>query len=379
MREFTPNATTSADYVEAMRRKLDELLSKTSKAGRAVTLMEVCGTHTVAIFRSGLRSLLPEGLRLLSGPGCPVCVTDQREIDMALSLAESGRIVLTYGDMMQVPGSGAPDSANSLAKIKSSGARVEVVTSAVQSIEIAQNNPGNEVVFLGAGFETTSPGTAVTLKQAYSHDLRNFSVLCLHKTVPPVMRALCSNPELKIDGFILPGNVTAVTGVQDYTFLADEFHKAAAVAGFEPEEILAAIVDLLRQTTTERFSLSAYRANDVPKTGNPAARKILSEVFETSDAAWRGLGLIPGSGLRIANAYSRFDAAERFGLDALLNAPPATKDNGCRCGEVLTGLMTPPECELYGTVCTPMNPVGPCMVSSEGACGVWHRFNRQRT
>jgi len=362
----------SLESIEAMRRKLDALVSK---IGRAVTFMEVCGTHTVAIFRSGLRSLLPDGLRLLSGPGCPVCVTDQREIDMAISLAGEGRMVLTYGDMMRVPGSGVPGKADSLAGKKSSGARVEVVTSAMQPIEIAKNNPGSEVVFLGVGFETTAPATAVALKQAHSHELRNFSVLCLHKTVPPVMRSLCSNPALKIDGFILPGNVTVVTGIQDYAFLTDELHKAAVVAGFEPEEILAGLVGLSYQVATGRFSLDAYRVNDVPKAGNAAARKILSEVFEPCDAAWRGLGRIPGSGLRVAKAYSRFDAAERFGLDTLTD-PPVTKSNSCRCGEILTGLLTPTECELYGTACTPANPIGPCMVSSEGTCGAWQRFSR---
>ena len=369
MREFSASA---AD-IEAMCRKLDKIVSD---IGRPLTFMEVCGTHTVAIFRSGLRALLPEGVKLLSGPGCPVCVTDQREIDMALSLAEEGRIVLTYGDMMKVPGSGVSGSANSLAKMKSAGAAVEVVTSAMRSIEVAKDNPESEVIFLGVGFETTSPATAVTIKQARSHGLRNFSVLCLHKTVPPVMRALCSNPELKIDGFILPGNVTVVTGVQDYSFLTGEFHKAAAVAGFEPEEILAAIVDLSRQTVTGRLILGAYRLNDVPKSGNPAAREILSEVFEPCDAAWRGLGMIPDSGLRVKKDYSRFDAAERFGLN--VTPSPAAKDNfrSCRCGEILTGLITPPECELFGTACTPADPFGPCMVSGEGTCGAWYRFNR---
>jgi len=189
------------------------------------------------------------------------------------------------------------------------------------------------------------------------------------------MRSLCANPELKIDGFILPGNVTVVTGIQDYVFLTDELHKAAAVSGFEPEEILSAIVGLSRQVAAGRFSLGAYRVNDVPKDGNAAARKILSEAFEPCDAAWRGLGRIPGSGLRVAKAYSRFDAAERFGL-GMLTAPPATKSNSCRCGEILTGLLTPPECELYGTACTLADPAGPCMVSSEGTCGAWHRFSR---
>ena len=362
------NETPRAD-IKAMRRKLDSLVSK---IGRAVTFMEVCGTHTAVIFRSGLRSLLPEGLRLLSGPGCPVCVTDQREIDLAISLAGEGRIVMTYGDMLRVPGSGTSPSSNSLAGMKSCGARVEVVTSAMQSIEIARKNPQSEAVFLAVGFETTAPGTAVALKQAA--DLRNYSVLCLHKTVPPVMRALCSNPKLKIDGFILPGNVTVVTGIQDYVFLSDELHKAAAVAGFEPEEVLAALVGLSRQVAAGRFCLDAYRLYDVPKAGNSAAREIMSEVFETCDVSWRGLGQIPGSGLRVRKTYSRFDAAEKFGLNDL-TAYPEPKNNNCRCGEILTGLLTPPECEQYKTTCTPLNPVGPCMVSSEGTCGAWYRFN----
>jgi hydrogenase expression/formation protein HypD len=335
-------------------------------ADKPFRFMEVCGTHTVSIFRSGLRSLLPKGLRLLSGPGCPVCVTDQGEIDMSLALAEKGCIVLTYGDMLRVPGTGG-----SLLDLKGRGARAEVVTSAAESLRIARDNPESEVVFLGVGFETTAPATAVTLKMALSLDLRIFSVLCLHKTVPPVLKALCSRADLNIDGFILPGNVTVVAGIEDYAFLTDELHKAAAAAGFEPEEILAALVNLTQQTVTGAFSLNAYRTRDVPRGGNPAARRVLSEVFEVCAARWRGLGSIADSGYRVGRRYVRFDARERFGL-----RPGPTKDNGCQCGEILAGLLNPPECKLYGTVCTPLNPVGPCMVSSEGTCGAWHRFNR---
>jgi len=360
------------EKISAMRRRLNEILSR---AERPVTLMEVCGTHTVAIFRSGLRSLLPENLRLLSGPGCPVCVTGQSEIDAALALAERGCLVLTYGDMLRVPGTRAAGSAASLLELKSAGARVEVVTSAMQSIEIAQNNPESEVVFLAVGFETTTPATAVTLKRAGSLGLRNFSVLCLHKTVPPALRALCANPALNVDGFILPGNVVLVAGTEDYSFLPDELRRAAAVAGFEPEEILAAILDLARQAETGRFRLSAYRLKDVPRGGNPVARGVTSEVFEVCDAQWRGLGLIPASGCRVGKAYARFDACEKFGVSPA-PAPNQASADGCRCGEVLSGLLTPPECGLYGTACTPLNPVGPCMVSGEGTCGAWHRFSR---
>ncbi len=360
--------------IAAMRQKLEDALRAYSLRadtlqGRTLTFMEVCGTHTVSIFRSGLRSLLPQNLRLLSGPGCPVCVTDQGEIDAAISLAEKNCIVLTYGDMLRVPG-----SSGSLLDLKGKGARVQVVTSAIQSLRIAEENPDSEVVFLGVGFETTAPATAVTLKQASLRranppDLSNFSVLCLHKTVPPVMRVLCSNPALNIDGFILPGNVTVITGLEDYRFLTEQLKKAASVAGFEPEEILASLVDLSRQAATGKFQLSAHRLMDAPKTGNPTALRILSEVFEPCDTSWRGLGLIPGSGYRIKEAYARWDAVKKFGL-----VPLPVQDNGCQCGEVLSGLITPPECKLYGTACTPLTPVGPCMVSGEGTCGAWYRY-----
>ncbi|MDR1874305.1 MAG: hydrogenase formation protein HypD [Synergistaceae bacterium] len=361
MTEMSVCASPSAG-IDALCRRLAEFLRR---AGRPVAFMEVCGTHTVAIFRSGLRSQLPEGLRILSGPGCPVCVTDPSEIDMALSLAKRDCILLTYGDMLRVPG-----SSGSLLDLKGGGARVRTVTSALQSLEVARNNPTSEVVFLGVGFETTAPATAITLRQALRHGLANFSVLCLHKTVPPVMRALCSNPALKIDGFILPGNVTVITGLGDYAFLTDELHRAAAVAGFEPEEILASIVDLARQVAENDFRLSSWRLRDVPEGGNPTARRVLSEVFQPCDALWRGLGLIADSGCRMATPYERFDAAKKFGLDP----PTAGPDNGCRCGEVLSGLKTPPECELYGTACTPVTPIGPCMVSGEGTCGAWYRY-----
>jgi hydrogenase expression/formation protein HypD len=328
--------------------------------------MEVCGTHTLSIFRSGLRSLLPEGLRLLSGPGCPVCVTDRSEIDAAVTLAERGCAILTYGDMLRVPG-----SFGSLQEARGRGASVEIVTSAMAAAAAARENPGREAVFLGVGFETTAPATAATLKRALSDGIRNLSVLCVHKSVPPVMRALCSHPDLKIDGFILPGNVTVVAGESGYAFLTDELRKAAAVAGFEPEEIMAALVDLARQVASGEYRIGAYRTRDVPRSGNPTALRLMSEVFEPCDALWRGFGLIPGSGFRLAGDYSRFDARERFGLGAAVE----TEDGACRCGEILSGLLTPPECELYGTACTPLNPVGPCMVSSEGTCGAWHRFN----
>ncbi|MDR2175266.1 MAG: hydrogenase formation protein HypD [Synergistaceae bacterium] len=351
---------------EAMRRELEEAL----RLSGPLTFMEVCGTHTVSIFRSGLRSLLPRGLSLLSGPGCPVCVTDRSEIDRAIELAEKGCLVLTYGDMMRVPG-----TSGSLLEARGRGADVEVATSAIQALPAARENPDRDVVFLAVGFETTAPATAAMLRQVRSGGIRNLSVLCLHKTVPPVMRVLCSVPGLKVDGFLLPGNVTVVAGEGGYAFLA-EAGKAAAVAGFEPEEIMAALVDLVRQAAAGSYRIRAYRTRDVPREGNTTALRLMAEVFEPCDALWRGLGLIPGSGLRLGKDYARFDALGKFGLKS--GAGPAeARDDGCQCGKILSGLLTPPECGLYGRACTPLNPAGPCMVSSEGTCGAWYRFNRQ--
>ena len=347
---------------KAMLRKLEGLLEA---LGRPVTFMEVCGTHTAALFRSGLRALLPQGLRLLSWPGCPVCVTDQSEIHMALDLAERGCLIVTYGDMMRVPGAKARSS---LLELKSRGARVEVTQSAMRAVGIARAEPSSQVVFLAVGFETTAPATAAALKKAKQDNLTNFSVLCLHKTVPPVMHTLCSRPGLDVDGFILPGNVTVVAGLNGYAFLP-KLGKAAAAAGFEPEEILAALVDLAQQVTEGRFHLSAYRLRETPRAGNPMALRLTAEVFEPCAARWRGLGLIPRSWYQIREAYSCFDAAKKFGL-----IPAPAGDEGCRCGEILSGLMTPPECELHGTACTPLTPVGPCMVSSEGTCSAWYKW-----
>ena len=347
------------EFFKKARAKLDKII----EAG-PLTFMEVCGTHTVSIFRSGLRSLLPAGLRLLSGPGCPVCVTDQSEIEAALDLADKGLIVATYGDMTRVPG-----ESGSLLDRRAHGAKVEVVTSAIQALSIACENPNSEVVFLGVGFETTSPATAVTIKEAAERGVRNFSVLSLHKTVPPVLRALCAKPNLEIDGFLLPGNVIVISGEEQYAFLA-KLGKAAVTAGFEPEEIMAALIELSRQAARKDYKLCSYRLRDVPRGGNGAARRVTDEVFETRGAVWRGLGLIELSGLRIREEYSCFDAALKFDIEYKKN-----KDTGCQCGSVLSGLLTPPECGLFGSVCRPQSPVGPCMVSGEGTCGAWYRFN----
>lgn len=337
-------------------------------ADRPFTFMEVCGTHTVSIFRQGLRSLFPEQLKLISGPGCPVCVTSQGEIDAALGLAaRDGVILATYGDMLRVPGSNG-----SLQEMRSTGADVRVVTSAAEAMKIAMENPERETVFLGVGFETTAPATAVVLNQAMKSETRNFSVLCLHKAVPPALRALACDPELGIDGFLLPGHVSVILGVEPYRFLADELHIACSIAGFEAKDILLGLVDLVRQVRSGTPVVRSLYPRAVRPEGNPLARQSMNRVFCSVDREWRGLGVIPLSGFGLEGEWSRFDALQRFGI-ALTHTPPPP---GCACGDILRGRLDPPECPLFGKTCTPASPVGPCMVSGEGSCAAWYRYSK---
>jgi len=347
-----------------------ETLSEALKAtiDRPLTFMEVCGTHTVSIFRQGLRSMFPEQLRLISGPGCPVCVTSQGEIDAALRLAAKDDIVMaTYGDMLRVPG-----SSGSLQEQRALGANVRVVTSAAEALDIAVRNPERETVFLGVGFETTAPATAVVLEQAMRADIRNFSVLCLHKAVPPALRTLACDPELAIDGFLLPGHVSVILGVEPYRFLADEMHIACSIAGFEADDILLGLLDLVRQVRTDRPDVRSMYPRAVRPEGNPLARESMDRVFGRTDREWRGLGVIPLSGFDLQGEWSQFDALERFGV-SVTHAPPPP---GCACGDILRGRLDPPECPLFGKTCTPASPVGPCMVSGEGSCAAWYRYNK---
>jgi hydrogenase expression/formation protein HypD len=339
--------------VGRLREALEEL------ADRPMKVMEVCGTHTVSIFRAGLRSLFPEGFRLISGPGCPVCVTDQAEIDAAVGLAgRPGITVATYGDMLRVPGSGT-----SLTAEKARGA---------DALELARSNPDRQVVFLGVGFETTAPATASVLKEARRDDVPNFSVLSLHKTVPEVLELLASDPELELDGFLLPGHVSVITGLEPFRFLPERHGLACAVGGFEPDEIMMGLVELALQIRTGRPSVKSLYGRAVRPEGNRKARRLLSEVFVPAEARWRGLGAIPGSGLSIGPDYRRWDALEKLQLELGPSTPPP----GCRCGEVLAGKILPPECPLFGTSCTSLTPVGPCMVSSEGSCSAYYKYQR---
>ena len=345
-----------------------ELISRIHRltGDRQINLMEVCGTHTVSIGRYGFRSIMPAGLKLLSGPGCPVCVTANRDIDHAIALARmEGAIIATFGDMMRVPG-----SSTSLARMKAAGRDIRIVYSPLDALDIAAANPEREVIFMGVGFETTTPTIAASILEAEARGLGNFSVYCSHKVTPPALRAIASDPETRIDGFILPGHVSTITGTAPYRFLVDEFGTPGVVTGFEPVDVLEGIERLVEMVVSGRPAIeNAYRRG-VADDGNPVARSLVERVFEPCDATWRGLGPIPGSGLAIREAYRRFDARRRFAVEV----EPTVEPRGCRCGDVLRGAITPGGCPLFGRACTPEHPVGPCMVSSEGSCAAYFRY-----
>ena len=334
--------------------------------GHAINLMEVCGTHTVSIGRYGFRSVMPDGLRLLSGPGCPVCVTANQDVDHAIALARvPGAIIATFGDMMRVPG-----STSSLAAEKAAGRDVRMVYSPLDALSLAHDNPGSEVIFMGVGFETTTPTIAAAILEAQAQNLRNFSVFCAHKTTPPALRAIAGDPHTHIDGFILPGHVSTITGIEPYRFLVDEFHIPGVITGFEPIDVLEGIAMLVNMVEKDEPAIqNAYRRG-VDTKGNAVARALVNQVFEPCDAIWRGLGPIPQSGLRIRDDFAAFDATRRFEVEVEQTVEP----QGCRCGDVLRGRIAPTQCPLFGRKCTPEDPVGPCMVSSEGSCAAYYRY-----
>jgi len=346
----------------------DQLTRLCGEIGRRAQIMEVCGTHTVSIFRSGLRSMFPGNLRLVSGPGCPVCVTAQRDIDAAITLAaESGAIIATYGDMMRVPG-----RRGSLEKLRARGAKVRVVQSARSALQIAREEPEESVVFLGVGFETTAPATAATVLEAQRDKIENFSILMCHKLVVPAMLALLESGDVPLDGFLCPGHVSVITGAQAYRPVVDRHAKSCVVAGFEPRQILLGLVHLLQQVQSGRACLENVYPAVVSDAGNRTALDLMQSVFKVTDTPWRGLGVIPRSGFELAPRYDRFDGLRRFGLT--LGTDKDAPE--CLCGEVIQGKIEPVECPLFGQSCTPLSPIGPCMVSSEGTCAAWYKYNR---
>jgi hydrogenase expression/formation protein HypD len=338
------------------------------RSHHAVRLMEICGTHTVAIFRSGMRELLPATIRLISGPGCPVCVTAAQDIDRAVWLArQPGVILTTYGDLLRVPGS---DS--SLQNERARGADVRIVYASFDALQIAREHPERQVVFVGIGFETTAPTVAAAIKQASAGRLTNFSVFAAHKLLPPAMKALLDAQEVQLDGFLCPGHVSTVIGARAYRQVSEQHRVPCVITGFEPLDILQGIAMLVDQLENREARVEIQYRRAVSWDGNIQARRVMDEVFKPSDTSWRGLGEIPLSGLIIRDRWQEFDAGRRFAMPTIRVAEPP----GCRCGEVLRGLLQPPQCGLFRKVCTPEKPLGPCMVSSEGTCGAYYRYYR---
>ena len=330
------------------------------------TLMEVCGTNTVAIARNGIRDLMPEGLRLASGPGCPVCVTCNRDIDTVIALARIPNVTITtFGDMTRVPG-----STSSLLAEQAAGRSVEIVYSPLDALAFAKAHPEREVVFVGVGFETTTPLVAMAIKRARAMGLSNFTVFAAHKNMPGALELLVGDPTLELDALILPGHVSTIIGAEPYRFLAEKYGIPGVITGFEPVDVLQGIAMLVRQLHEGRAEIEIAYARGVMPEGNPVALAAIDEVFETCTATWRGLGDIPGSGYRIRDEFANFDAVRRFEPDV----EPTRDPKGCRCGDVLRARIAPNECPLFRTVCTPENPVGPCMVSSEGSCAAYYRY-----
>ncbi len=347
------------ELVRILLRKIHSLSEK------QITLMEVCGGHTMSIHKFGIPSLLPKTVNLVSGPGCPVCVTDRRYIDHAIALSRLDDVIITtYGDLVRVPG-----SSSTLEREKANGADVRIVYSTFDALKIADKYPDKKIVFLGIGFETTTPSSALAIIEAEKNELKNFSILSAHKIMPPAMSALIDEG-VKINGYIGPGHVSTIAGSGIYQDLAEQYKLSIVISGFEPVDILQAIYMLVDQIEGDKPNVDIQYTRAVKPEGNLKARGIVNEIFELRNDWWRGLGVIPNSGLGIRENYKEFDTEKRFDVEV-----EETKESkGCICGEILKGLRKPTECKLFGKVCTPSNPVGACMVSSEGACHAFYKY-----
>ena len=336
---------------------------------KPMRLMEVCGTHTVAIAHNGIRELIPPGVELTSGPGCPVCVTSVEEIDTFIAASKiSNTIITTFGDLIKVPG-----SYSSLSREMSENADIRIVYSPLDAVEIARNNPGKEVIFLGVGFETTTPTIAASVLQATSEKITNFSIISAHKLMPPALEALVSDPEIKINGLLCPGHVSIMIGAEAYKPIVEKYNIPCVIAGFEAADILHAVVLLVKQIESgkpAKVDISYQRA--VYEKGNTTAMSIMNQIFEPCSAHWRGFGDIDSSGLKLREEYQSFNALARFDIQV----EKGLESPDCQCGNVLKGLISPPDCQLYSKACTPEDPIGPCMVSSEGACASFYRYKR---
>ncbi len=358
-----------------MRPLVERLLAEIERLPHPVRIMEVCGTHTMAIFQSGLKSLLPSTVELVSGPGCPVCVTSASQMDCFINIADAreyqGRRIrlAIFGDLFRVPG-----SSSSLAAVSAKGALVQIVYSPMDALLLAQKNPDELVVFAGVGFETTSPTIAATILAADKSGVDNLVILSAQKTMFQPLTRLFSDPDLRLDGLLCPGHVALITGLAPWETLAGRFRLPAVVAGFEPADLVRAIIMLMVQIQKGEAKVENGYPRAVSAAGNPKARQIVDEVFAPCDTVWRGLGLLEGSGLAIRKKYARFDGATLFPEFYQGAATDSGSPRGCRCGEVLQGRLQPADCALFGSACMPMKPVGPCMVSSEGVCAAHYKY-----
>ncbi|EYE88382.1 hydrogenase formation protein HypD [Fervidicella metallireducens AeB] len=333
-----------------------------------IKIMEICGTHTMAIAKSGIRSLLPQNVKLISGPGCPVCVTPIERIDSIIELAKNRDVVIaTYGDMLKVPGSKYGES---LERLKAIGANVEMVYSAIDAVELAKHNKDKKVVFLGIGFETTTPGTSLAIQAAKKAGIKNFFVFSMHKLVEPILRGLIEMPDFDINGFICPGHVSVILGERGLEFLVKEYKIPSVICGFEAGDILTSIYKIMLQIKEGNAKLENEYMRAVSYEGNRKAFQSIFEYFEPCDDLWRGIGLVPMSGLKLKEEFSEYDAIEHFKI----KLDNTDKETACKCGEVIKGKQQPTGCPLFGKTCTPENPVGPCMVSSEGACAAYYKY-----
>jgi hydrogenase expression/formation protein HypD len=345
---------------------LESIIQKANKLKRPVKIMEVCGTHTMVIAKNGLKSLLPENIQLISGPGCPVCVTDQSDIEKIIHLALKTRVILaTFGDMLKVP-----SSKGSLFDARAKGANIKVIYSPLDVIQIAKENNCKTIVYNAIGFETTAPLTAVLIKKLEGEKISNVAIYSSHKIVPPALKVLLKDKESQIDAFLLPGHVSIIIGTNPYEFMASVYGKPGVVAGFEPQNILEAINKILDQLIGGEPKIDNVYGI-VTKDGNKKALEAMNEVFEVKDAVWRGFGNLPASGLELKPEFAKYDAKQVFDLN--FQTKPAPK--GCKCGEIIQGKKTPEDCPLFGKACTPTKAIGPCMVSSEGTCSAWYRYN----
>ncbi|MGC8977531.1 MAG: hydrogenase formation protein HypD [Candidatus Ratteibacteria bacterium] len=352
---------------------LKEIIKKikiyASRLKKEINLMEVCGTHTMQIGRYGIRRLMPENIKLISGPGCPVCVTPSWYIDTSIQLSKTNDVIITtFGDMVKVPG-----SFSSLEKEKANGSEIFVVYSPLDALNIAEKNKNKKVIFLAVGFETTTPSIAMTIKIAKEKKIKNFFILCGNKLIPPVMEFLLKEKDTKIDGFICPGHVSVIIGEEPYRFIPEKYNISCVISGFEPSDIIYSIFLILRNIIEEKPDVINEYKRAVSKSGNKKAREIIYDVFEKVDSEWRGIGIVERSGLKLKEEYREFDAENRFEI----KFEKKERKVNCLCGEILKGKKIPFDCSLFEKVCNPENPVGPCMVSSEGTCSAYYKYEKR--